>query len=178
MFYVYINFFNNYDIKEFSKVEILFGIFSLREKPSCRLFLVLAFGSDSLTRIKRFAPLHSLTHIFCFAKNTRGHFVPLEPFGSLNADVIFNFWITYFLLEKETKERGLVLRTFSLTSFDIYWKGRQCFAQIVFFYGKRDYFEMARIYSSNFSSLIISAEYCPVNASLFIISSLVIILGL
>jgi hypothetical protein len=35
-------------------------------------------------------------------------------------DVMCNFWITYFLLEKETKERGLVLRAFSLTSFDIY----------------------------------------------------------
>ena len=100
IYYFVVNnlFFNNYDIKEFSKVEILFGIFSLREKPSCRLFLVLRFAPNSLTRIKRFAPLHSLTHIFCYAKNTRGRFTPPEPFGSLNADVFGSMLLLFFFL--------------------------------------------------------------------------------
>jgi hypothetical protein len=83
--------FSNYDIKEFSKVEILFGIFSLREKPSCRLFLVLAFSSDSLTRIKRFAPLHSLTHIFFFEKTLEVTSFRSSPSGRLMPMVQRNF---------------------------------------------------------------------------------------
>jgi len=42
---------SNYDIKEFSKVGILFGIFLLC-KNHLQLFLVLAVGSDFLTAIK------------------------------------------------------------------------------------------------------------------------------
>jgi len=65
----------------------------------------LADYSSFLTEeLNKDLEVHSVALVhpnFCYAKT------------SLNPDVIFNFWITYFLLEKETKERGLVLRTFS-----------------------------------------------------------------
>jgi len=66
--------------------------------------------------------------------------------------IIFNFWITYFLLEKETKERGLVLRTFRiLLRKIIYRKGRQD----SLFLRKKKYIKGRLYFTKNiFSSLI------------------------
>lgn len=46
-------------------------------------FELLRFAPNSLTRIKRFAPLHSLTHIFCYEKTLEVTSFYSSPSGRL-----------------------------------------------------------------------------------------------
>ena len=79
-----------------SKVKIILTIVILIYAFYAAFMVSLWGHSPSPIPVLLFMPLIMFIGIFSLRKNSRGHFVPLEPFGLFKPDVIFNFCLLLF----------------------------------------------------------------------------------